>query len=165
MLKRSLSLLAILLWVAMSLVLHAQECSIGAQAHRNTKADLATIKHWTVRPWSSTGRRVPKSMLVANSNPFQGSGRALGPDFPIERCAILAMTGVGVGYLADGSDMWVGLPAVAVAVAMPFPGQERRGRFQSRRRIGKKLLGVFAFSVSYAVGVGIGQNMKHEPVH
>ena len=85
-------------------------------------------------------------------------------DMPLERCAILAMTGVGVGYLGTQQDQWIGLPAVVVAVAMPFPGQARHDQFKSNGAWKRKLLGLFGMTVSYAVGVGIGANMKHTVV-
>ena len=83
---------------------------------------------------------------------------------PLERCAILAMTGVGVGYLGTEEDYWIGVPAVMVSVAMPFPGQARQNQF-SGGAWKQKLLGLFGMTVSYAVGLGIGANMKHEPVN
>ena len=95
----------------------------------------------------------------AQAQAAYSNGRQL--DMPLERCAMLFMGGVGIGYLGTPQDHWVGLPAVGVAVAMPFPGQARQGQFAARGVWKQKLLGLFGMSVSYAVGLGVGANMKH----
>lgn len=83
-------------------------------------------------------------------------------DPPLERCAILFMAGVGVGYLGDAENQWVGLPAVGIATALPFPGQARQGQYSAGTRLKSKGLGLVTFLVSYAVGVGVGANMQHQ---
>lgn len=56
----------------------------------------------------------------------------------------------------------VGAPAVVVATVLPFPGQARNGQFRSKRKLGQKTLGFFAMTVSYAIGMGVGQNLHME---
>jgi hypothetical protein len=147
----------------------SQECAIGTNVlHRNHNFTLATVNSHPGGTWSPSRRRLPKAMIVSGRktatwmNPFQGSGRRTRqPDFPLERCAILFMSGVGVGYATGDVDAGLayGAPAIAVAVALPFPGQKRQGRFQAKQLIGTKLLGLLAFSTSYALGLGIGDQL------
>ena len=171
--KRVISLLLTLFWFSLAMTLAGQECADGTNVIRHrTSVSLAKVNSHPGGRWSSTKARLPKGMVVSTksrgttwTNPFQGSGRrSKSPDFPLERCAILAFTGVGIGYLADDqSTAWkVGAPAVAVAVAMPFPGQSRNGQFAARHKIGQRALGLLAFTVSYAVGMGVGQNLRME---
>ena len=158
-------------WLSLAVGL-SQECSTGLGHSFPVNVKLAKIDSYPNGRWSPTRRRLPKSMVVsrstkgsAMSNPFQGSGRrSRQPDFPLERCAILAFTGVGTGYLSnDEKQLWtVGAPSILVATAMPFPGNERRGQFWSKSNLGKRALGLLAFTVSYAVGTGVGQSLRHE---
>ena len=168
--KRVISLLLTLFWFSLAMTLAGQECADGTNVIRHrTSVSLAKVNSHPGGRWSSTKARLPKGMVITTAsrgtswaNPFQGSGRrSSSPDFPLERCAILAFTGVGIGFLAEDQSMaWkVGAPAVVVATALPFPGQARQGQFASRRKIGQKALGFLAMTVSYAVGMGIGQNL------
>ena len=141
--------------------MNAQECAWGLGRSGHIAKPSIVNSHPGGR-WSSTkarygGRRVSSRKAA----PLRGQRQL---DMPLERCAILAMTGVGVGYLGGPQDHWIGLPAVGVAVAMPFPGQARQGQFAARGEWKRKLLGLFGMSVSYAVGLGVGANMKHTPV-
>lgn len=166
--KKFFSLLLTIFWLSLAVSL-AQECSTGTNAiHRNHNVSLATINSYPGGKWSSTRPRYKKLVVRSKAkdatwlNPFQGSGRRTRqPDFPLERCAILAFSGIGMGYLADNSDLAlkVGAPAILVATSLPFPGQSRRDRFRSKRWIGQKALGLLAFTVSYAVGVGVGEQL------
>lgn len=168
--KRVISLLLTLFWFSLAMSLAGQECADGANVIRHrTSVSLAKVNSHPGGRWSSTKARLPKGVVFTTKprgsvwlNPFQGSGRrSNSPDFPLERCAILAFTGVGIGYLAEDQSMaWkVGAPAVVVATALPFPGQARNGQFASRRKLGQKALGLFAMTVSYAIGMGVGQNL------
>jgi hypothetical protein len=166
--KKFFTLLLTIFWLALAVSV-AQECSTGTNAiHRNHNVSLAQVNSYPGGRWSSTKPRyshlVHKSKPAKSTwlNPFQGSGRRTRqPDFPLERCAILAMSGVGIGYLADNADMGliVGAPAIMVATALPFPGQSRNDRFRSKRRWGQKAIGLLAFTVSYAVGLGVGEQL------
>ena len=172
--RRVISLLLTLFWLGLAMTLAGQECADGVSVVRHrTSVSLASVNSYPGGRWSATKARLPKGMVFNTksrgtvwANPFQGSGRrSNSPDFPLERCAILAFTGIGIGFLAeDQSVAWkVGAPAIAVSVAMPFPGQARNGQFKSRHKIAQKALGFLAFTVSYAVGMGVGQNLQLEP--
>lgn len=166
--KKFFTLLFTIFFLSLAVCL-SQECAIGTNViHRNHNVTLAAVNSYPGGKWSPSRRRLPKSMIVSKGktaawlNPFQGSGRRTRqPDFPLERCAILFMSGVGVGYATGDTNAGLayGGPAIAVAVALPFPGQKRQGRFSSANRIGTKLLGLLAFSTSYALGLGIGDQL------
>ncbi len=168
--KKFFTLIFTIFFLSLAVCL-SQECASGTNAiHRNTAVAMSKVNSHPGGRWSASKRRLPKSMIVrggsTHQNPFQGSGRrSRQPDFPIERCAILAMSGVGIGFLAEDPNMGliVGTPAIAVATVLPFPGQARQGRFASRQKIGQKLLGFLAFTVSYSVGLGIGDQLRIEP--
>ena len=146
--------------MAVSSVALGQECSTGTHTPQRLVFKKAVVNSYPGGRWSSTrpryGGRKVFSPRVKSRNVRQ-------LDMPLERCAILAMTGIGIGYLGTRDDQWVGLPVVAVAVAMPFPGQSRQGQFSAKGRWRQKLLGLFGMVVSYGVGLGVGQNMVHEP--
>lgn len=114
--------------------------------------------------WSSTKQRFKRKLVVPKASGITtfDQGQAAKIDFPLERCAILFFSGVGVGYAGKKEEGWIGLPAVAISVAMPFPGTRRRGRFRAKSRLKEKVLGLFAFTTSYAVGLGIGDSLYFE---
>lgn len=132
-----------------------QECAdgLGRPGH---VAKMSVVNSYPGGMWSPTKQRY-KGYLAYSRQPQRQM------DMPLERCAILFFTGVGTGFLGESQDYWVGIPAVAVGVAMPFPGQSRNGRFKGNRAWKRKALGLFGMSVSYAVGLGIGANMKFDP--
>lgn len=167
--KKFFTLLLTIFWLSLAIAL-SQECAAGTNVlHRNTSVSLSKIVSYPGGRWSSSkaryGHMVVKSKKKKEQtwlNPFQGSGRRSHvPDFPLERCAILAMTGVGVGYFTGDLNVGyrIGGPTIAVALALPFPGQQKRGRFAAKRIIGQKLIGLVAFSTSYALGLGVGQQL------
>ena len=170
--KHVFSLLLVLFSSTSAMNASGQECSDGTNVVRHrTSVSLAKVNSHPGGRWSSTKARLPRGMVITTKpprsamwfNPFQGSGRrSKSPDFPLERCAILAFTGIGIGYLANDQSMaWkVGSPAVLVATALPFPGQARNGQFAAKQKWKQRALGLFAFTVSYAVGMGVGQNLK-----
>ncbi len=139
----------------------AQECGLGLGNRRGHIAKPSISNPYPGGKWSSTKARYGKRKVSRGKNKPLSSGRQL--DMPLERCAILAMTGIGVGFLGTRDQQWVGLPAVGVAVAMPFPGQSRNRQFKGGSQFKSKLLGLFGFVVSYGVGLGVGQNLVQTP--
>lgn len=159
--KKFISLLLTLFFLSLAVGL-SQECAIGTNVHQRLNFQKATVISHPGGRFSPTRKRYSAMTVKRNAawaNPFQGSGRrSKSPDFPLERAAILAMSGVGVGFFTGDTQVGqqIGLPAIAVAIALPFPGEQRRGRFYARRRIGQKLLGLVAFTTAYSVGLGVG---------
>tara|TARA_R100000951_G_scaffold29053_4_gene24924 strand:- start:11992 stop:12495 length:504 start_codon:yes stop_codon:yes gene_type:complete len=143
----------------------AQECSDGLHRPLRLTFSKAKVNSFGDARWSSTkpryGHMLSSSKRVRGKNKYAVKSGAV--DFPLERAAILCLTGIGVGYLGQGDQQWVGVPAVLVAVAMPFPGQSRNGQFSASSRRKSKLLGLFAYVVAYGVGLGVGEQLILKP--
>lgn len=143
----------------------AQECTNGLHKPLRLSVSKAKVNPFGDARWSSTRPRY--SHMLSNSKRVRGKNKYAVKtgkvDFPLERAALVALTGVGVGYLGTRDQHWVGLPVVAVSVAMPFPGQERQGQFSASSRRRSKLLGLFAYVCAYGVGLGVGQNLILKP--
>lgn len=148
-----MKLLHTLLLLLVVMQLDAQECADGTSMPQSLHRRVGVVNSY--KTWSSTKPRYKHLMYKrrARNSMVRRGGRA---DFPLERAAIIVFTGVGVGYLGTPEQQWVGLPAIAVSVAMPFPGSARNGQFEGR----SKLLALFAYTVAYGVGLGVGQNLR-----
>jgi len=143
----------------------AQECSDGLHKQMRLTFSKSKVNSFGDARWSSTKPRY--GHLLSTSKRARGKNKYAVKtgkvDFPLERAAILCLTGVGVGYLGQGQHQAVGVPAVLVAVAMPFPGQSRQGQFSASSRRRSKLLGLFAYVVAYGVGLGVGEQLILKP--
>lgn len=143
----------------------AQECSDGLHRPLRLTFSKAKVNSFGDARWSSTKPR--HAHMLAGRTRARGKNKYAVQtgkiDFPLERAALLCLTGIGVGYLGQGDQQWVGVPAVLVAVAMPFPGQSRNGQFSASSRRRSKLLGLFSYIVAYGVGLGVGEQLILKP--